>query len=83
MGMVRVQCKDRIISGALYSTLYECISNDRMLEYFLRKLVSSPDMVNTINFSSFMMARKQVQTGLNNFITKWLTNTLATGLVLQ
>lgn len=83
MGMDVVQYKNRILCGDLYGTLYNGIIQDRLLDYFSSKLFSSPNITSTIDFPSFTQARKSMYPGMNKFVTKWISNTIATGVVLQ
>jgi hypothetical protein len=53
------------------------------MEYSSTKLFSSSAVTQTVHFRSFSMARKTTHGGMNKFIMKWISNTIATGMILQ
>jgi hypothetical protein len=71
------------ISGEIYRTLYEGITKDRLMEYYSQKIFSSLEVTRTVNYTAFTRAWEEVPSCLNTFITKWIGNTVATGMVLQ
>jgi hypothetical protein len=83
LGLQSVWYKGDRIPGNLYRSLYNKIASDQIWNYFSTKLFSSPQVLPLIHTSAFHRARNTSATSLNIFISKWLSNTLATGLVMQ
>ena len=83
MGMDTVQYKGCTIGGALYGSLYNGLIHDRMMAYYSTKLFSSSIVTHTVHYRSFSTARNLTYGGMNKFITKWISNTIATGRILQ
>jgi hypothetical protein len=83
MGMDVVKYKDKQVCGDMYSTLYNSITQDRLMEYLSHKIVSSPAVTLTIDLRSFAKARRCTTTSMIKFVTKWISNTIATGVILQ
>jgi hypothetical protein len=83
VGIRRVEYKNRTIRGNLQKTLYNALVGDQLKNYYDSKLFSTPGTVNTIDFHAFKHARAQTSVGINKFVTKWVSNTLATGVILQ
>jgi hypothetical protein len=83
LGMDEVRYNDTPISRNLYNAIYHGILQARLIEYYSRKLFIPPETLQTVDFTSFSKARKATKGGMNKFITKWISDTLATGVVLQ
>jgi hypothetical protein len=83
LGFRPVEYNSNSIGGALFKTLYNGITEENLMQYYADKLLDNSANRNMVNFDSFRHARTNVPTGLLKFISKWLSNTLATGKVLQ
>jgi hypothetical protein len=83
LGISPISYHRQQVSGNLYKTLYYKITADHTWQYFSSKLFSNPQAFSAVNTSVFEKARKQSTTNMNIFISKWLSNTLATGIVMQ
>lgn len=82
-GLPTIQQHGATLSGDFYHTLYHGITTDRLMEYYSRKIFLSPEVTRTVNYTAFTRAREEAPNCLNKFITKWIGNTVATGLVMQ
>jgi hypothetical protein len=83
LGLVPVQYKGHFICGDMYNTLYTGLTRARLQDYISTKLLSPRAELANINFRAFTLARKQAPVATNKFISKWISDTLATGRVLQ
>jgi hypothetical protein len=83
LGLPSVGYNGEKIPGKLYSSLYKKITSEQVWQYFSNKLFSSPQVLSLVNTSAFEKARNSSATSLNIFISKWLSDTLATGIVMQ
>jgi hypothetical protein len=82
-GLPTVRWHDTIIQGDWYRTLYEGITTDCLMKYYSHQIFSSQEVTQTVAYNAFKAAQKETPTGMNKFITKWISNTIATGVVLQ
>jgi hypothetical protein len=82
-GLPTVRWHDTIIQGDWYRTLYEGITTDCLMKYYSHQIFSSQEVTQTVAYNAFKAAQKETPTGMNKFITKWISNTVATGVVLQ
>jgi hypothetical protein len=83
MGIRRVEYRNRICGGQLYQTLYNGITDRQLIQYYETKMLVSPCTMTNVAIDAFQHARSRVPTGVIKFISKWMSNTLATGVVLQ
>jgi hypothetical protein len=80
----RVRIGDTGVAGELHKSLYNAMVARNMDEYLTTKLFQgTPTIVATIDFDSFKKARTQAPVYMQIFITKWISNTLPTGKVMQ
>jgi hypothetical protein len=83
LGMDIVRYNGIPICGNIYSALYNGLLRARLMEYYSKKLHLTQEALNTVDFISFSKARKTTNGGMNKFLTKWISDTLATGVILQ
>jgi hypothetical protein len=83
VGIRSVNYHSSAIGGALFKTLYNGITGWNLQQYYNQKLLKDNSRVADVAMDSFSHARTTVPIGLLKFISKWLSNTLATGKVLQ
>jgi hypothetical protein len=83
MGLSQVSYGGEMVSGNLYHTLYSKLTSDRTWQYFSSKLFSHPQAFSYVHTTAFEKARKNSALYLNIFLSKWLSDTLATGVVMQ
>jgi hypothetical protein len=83
IGLRKVSYKEASISGKLYKTLYHNITASRLVDYYEYKHNFSPRVTTTISFEAFGYTRTRCPQNLNKFISKWLSDTLATGMIMQ
>lgn len=82
-GLPRVSINNRPLSRNVMKSLYNSITSERLLQYLQHKVLGETVDISCIDFKAFGTARSQAPQYLNTFISKWLSNTLPTGLVLQ
>lgn len=80
IGIPRVYKDDLPMSEPLQKSLYYGLINDRLMGYLTRKLSVDPAQ---IGWMAFQKARHTTGMVTNTFISKWLSNTVPTGKVLQ
>jgi hypothetical protein len=83
LGIARVKLQEEIISGEVFTRLYNGLGAMRLQTYFENKLFNEGVTMDIIASRSFVIARSQAPLFLNTFLTKWLSNTLPTGVVMQ
>jgi exonuclease III len=83
IGLSRVLINNRLISGNLTKSLYHSITTARLLQYLQHSVLGATMDMHCIDFQAFGKARSQAPQYLNTFISKWLSNTLPTGIILQ
>jgi hypothetical protein len=83
MGICLIKYHNRYIGGNLHRVLYNGIVDRQLRMYYERKLLSQPSTMDNVELSAFQHARSQVPMVMIKFISKWMSNTLATGKVLQ
>jgi hypothetical protein len=83
IGIQTVKHEGHILSGNLYRTLYHKITSKQAWEYISQKSFQPPQAFTLVNMTAFEKARKNSTTTMNIFISKWISDTLATGIVMQ
>ena len=83
VGLTPISHHSQPVSGNLYKTLYYKITAEQTWQYFSSKLFSNPQVFSVVHTSAFEKARKSSATHMNIFISKWLSDSLATGIVMQ
>jgi hypothetical protein len=83
LGFPRVKLQNKVISGEMYTSLYNGLGELKIDEYFNKQPLGGRITMDCIATRSFSLARSHAPTFLNIFITKWLSNTIATGMVMQ
>lgn len=84
VGMARITYNGRLIEGQLAKTLYDGIVSDRIKSYYDQKLFDGKRAsLNQVCLAAFHYARNHAKMGLNIFVSKWLSDALATVIVLQ
>jgi hypothetical protein len=83
-GIPRVYINDVGVAGELHKCLYHTMVAKTLDAYLTKKLFRGiPHIVDLIAFESFEKARVQAPVYMNIFITKWISDTLPTGKVMQ
>ena len=83
LGMKSVVHCNRPIIGNVHKALYEGIVDKNLAQYYEKKLLDTPCTIDNISMAAFCHARSQMQMGVVKFVSKWLSNTLATGVIMQ
>jgi hypothetical protein len=83
MGIRSVVHNNQHIAGRLYQVLYNNITTSHIRQYYESNLLTSNITMEDVAIRSFQHARLHSTTGLNKFVSKWLSNTLPTGVILQ
>jgi hypothetical protein len=82
-GLPGVTLNNTHISGQLVKTLYIGLTGVRLRQYLHTNVIVETVDINIIDFNAFGQARSQAPRYLNLFMSKWLSNTLPTGIVMQ
>ena len=77
-----LQYQSTYISGTLYKTLYFQIMANNLDHYYLHSLLGAGVDRGCISYLSLEAAQSSVPRYLIIFISKWLSNTLPTGVVI-
>jgi hypothetical protein len=83
LGIRSVEYESRAIRGNLSKTLYNGITDHALLQYYNKNFFLENTNVDKVAVDSFCHARTTVPTGMLKFTSKWLSNTLPTGKVMQ
>jgi hypothetical protein len=83
MGIRSVEYNGETIGGQVYKTLYNGITSLHLKSYYDQKLFRAPCTLANTALASFQHARSHAHNSLLKFMSKWLSNTVATGIVLQ
>jgi len=74
---------NRMVTGQLNKFLYEAINANVLWTYLHQRLVGEKVQKDQIHWKAMEYARKRATTGLNIFMSKWISNTVLTGQVMQ
>jgi hypothetical protein len=83
LGFPPVTYLEKKISGAVYNRLYSALGATRLDKYLNHQLFAGRITLDQIECEAFAKARSIAPIHLNIFITKWISNTLATGILMQ
>jgi hypothetical protein len=83
VGIRRVMVNTEPVVDSVSKRLYNHITSQKLKLYVRERIVSNPTIIPTISWSAFQYARERAPTKLNIFMSKWISNTVATGTVLQ
>jgi hypothetical protein len=84
LGMPHVKYHENYITGKLHQKLFFSLTADLVLDrYYHQVLLMSLDNTKVLAYQALETAHLSVPTHINIFISKWLSNTLPTGLVMQ
>eukprot|EP00557_Chaetoceros_sp_GSL56_P013372 CAMPEP_0176481264 /NCGR_PEP_ID=MMETSP0200_2-20121128/2725_1 /TAXON_ID=947934 /ORGANISM="Chaetoceros sp., Strain GSL56" /LENGTH=500 /DNA_ID=CAMNT_0017877453 /DNA_START=2342 /DNA_END=3841 /DNA_ORIENTATION=- len=83
LGMKSVTRDSKHIAGCLHKAFYSAIVNGNLLKYYEKKLLDSSCTMDNIAMTAFRHARLTMQLGMVKFMSKWWSNTLLTGVILQ
>jgi hypothetical protein len=83
IGLPTVIYNEKVISGEVHKTLYSEMCTMKLYTYVQQQLLKGRINMDQIEMAAFTKARSMAPVYLNLFITKWISNTLATGMVMQ
>jgi hypothetical protein len=83
IGLPRVKLNNSFITGKLTKVMYDGLTAGHLQRYLHTNVLGEAMNVSLIDFTAFEQARSQASTSLNIFMSKWYSNTLATGVVMQ
>ena len=82
-GFGTVKCYDTLVTSHIQKSLYDKITHQGFVERLGEKLDFDPELLElSINWKAYGKARKAVPLSTQTFITKWLSNTEATGVIM-
>jgi hypothetical protein len=71
------------ITGQLTKTVYHKITAKSLLDYMANRVFINPIEQSSVCWDALRYARARVSLSINLFMTKWISNTVATGMVMQ
>jgi hypothetical protein len=84
VGIPGIQYNGMVIDGQLSRKLYRHLASDKLLEYYRTKIFYGREIsFDTVCLKAIEYARVRLPLAINLFISKWLSDTLPTGKVLQ
>jgi len=83
IGMRQVQHQQHALVGNINKTLYNRLVAKKLLHYFETKLLPGVDVTKMVALSALKYARTTAPLSLNIFHSKWLSDTVATGINMQ
>ena len=83
LGFGTIKCHGSMVISHIQKSLYDRITHKDFIERLGEKLHIEPDLLDTrINWKAYGKARKAATLSTQTFITKWLSNTAATGVIM-
>ena len=83
LGFGTIKCHGSIEISPIQKSLYDRITHKGFIERLGEKLHIEPDLLDSkINWKAYGKARKAAPLSTQTFVTKWLSNTAATGVLI-
>ena len=84
LGFGTIKCHGTLVTSHIQKSIYTEIVHKGFVERLGEKLEIDPQVLETsINWKAYGKARKAVPLSSKTFITKWLSNTAATGVIMK
>jgi hypothetical protein len=83
IGLAYIKYEGKGITGTFSSTLYHKIAATALFQYLSTRLFDTPIAQQEICWKAIEYARNRTGIHMCVFITKWISNTLPTGVVMQ
>jgi hypothetical protein len=83
IGITRVSYNNQLITGNLSKALYTKITSKSLFTYMNSQVFPQPLERADICWDAIQYARDRTTLNINIFISKWISNTVATGVVMQ
>jgi hypothetical protein len=83
IGLWPIRHENKRLTGQVNQTLYHQLTTKARWSYFATRVFNNTTRQEQVNWKSLAYARTHATIGTNIFISKWISNTLPTGRVMQ